>query len=126
MQKEKQSNKFIELWKSILLNNETYLVNSSTENFVKNYFVEFYQKMCYALLRLIDCNIEYRIIMDSCRTTILRGGRTIDSDVRAYLRSVVTWKTVEFNLGELSSHINKPFEMQVVKETLRKIVLEKQ
>lgn len=114
------------LWKSILLINKTYIVNSSTENFVKNYFVEFYQKMCYALLRLIDCNIEYRIIMDSCRTTILRGGRTIDSDVRAYLRSVVTWKTVEFDMGRFFSLNDKPFEMQAVKNALRKIVLDKQ
>ena len=113
-------------WKRILLNNQTYPVNSTTENLVKNYFVEFYQKMCYTLLRLIDLNMECRAIMDGCRSTILRGGRTIDSDLRAYLRSIVTWKTVEFDLGELISLTDKPFEMQVVKDALKKIVLDKQ
>ena len=101
-------------------------MNSTTENLVKNYFVEFYQKMCYTLLRLIDLNMECRAIMDGCRSTILRGGRTIDSDLRAYLRSIVTWKTVEFDLGELISLTDKPFEMQVVKDALKKIVLDKQ
>lgn len=114
------------LWKSILLSNRTYPVNSTTENLVKNYFVEFYQKMCYTLLRLIDFNMECRAIMTGCRSTILRGGRTIDSDLRAYLRSIVIWKTVEFDLGELLSLTDKPFEMQVVKDALKKLVLDKQ
>lgn len=88
--------------------------------------MEFYQKMCYTLLRLIDLNMECRAIMDGCRSTILRGGRTIGSDLRAYLRSIVTWKTVEFDLGKLISLTDKPFEMQVVKDALKKIVLDKQ
>jgi hypothetical protein len=38
----------------------------------------------------------------------------------------VTWKTVEFDLGKLISLTDKPFEMQVVKDALKKIVLDKQ
>lgn len=113
--------------KDILLkNNIRILITGVVQNLFKNYFVEFYQKMCYTLLRLIDCAADYQVIMNACRATIEREGRTMDSDLRAYVRSIVSWKTLDFNKQTYKELVEKPFEMQVVKSILIKLLLNKQ
>lgn len=104
----------------------SFLVNSEVENLFKNFFVEFYHKMCYAILRLIDCAEDYQIIMDACRATIERGGRTMDGDLMVYVRSVVMWKNEVFNRELFNALIERPFEMRVVKDAIIKWVLNKE
>lgn len=114
------------LWGTITLHNKTFkLSGNAVDNLFKNYFVEFYQKMCYTLLRLVDCSEDYRVIMEACRATISRGSRTMDGDVRAYVRSVVSWKTVEFRQDLFKTLIDKSFEMKVVKDAISKMVLDR-
>lgn len=113
-------------WRNILSKSYPNInASRSLENLFKNYFVEFYQKMSYSLLRLVECADDYRMIMEACRATVKRGGRTMDSDLRAYLGTVVSRKTAEFNSEMFRDLIDKPFEMQVVKYALGKMVLDK-
>lgn len=91
----------------------------------RRYFVSFYQKMCYTLLRLIDCADDFGIVAHAYHTTIIRKGRTLDADLRQYLHAVVSRKTVQFSNKWLNELIEKPFEMQVVKEAVNEIVLNK-
>ena len=99
------------------------LLNSVVENLFYNYFVDFYQKMCYTLLRLIDCTRDYLIIINVCRATIERGGRSMDTDIRNYVRSVVSKKSLEYNENEFNEMLIKPFEMKIIKDMLTELVL---
>ena len=49
----------------------------------------------------------------------------MDGDVRAYVRSVVSWKTVEFRQDLFKTLIDKSFEMKVVKDAISKMVLDR-
>lgn len=91
----------------------------------RRYFVSFYQKMCYTLLRLIDCADDFGIVAHAYHTTIIRKGRSLDADLRQYLQAVVSRKTVEFNNKWLNELIDKPFEMQIVKDAIKESVLKK-
>lgn len=112
-------------WKAIFKDQPAVLVGEVVDNLFHNYFVGFYQKMCYTLLKLIDCAEDYRIIMKACSFTIERGGRTIDSNLRNYVKSIVSEKSTEFDASVFKEMAGKLFEMMAIKEMLSKLVLNK-
>ena len=112
-------------WKVIFKDQPALLVNEVVDNLFYNCFVDFYKKMCYTLLRLIDCAEDYRIVLNACQFTIERGGRTMDSNLKNYLKSIVTEKNTEYDAAKFKELVGKLFEMLAIKEMLSKLVLNK-
>lgn len=107
--------------KSISSNSE----RTMNDRIIKIRFALFYKKLCYVLLRLIDCADDYMHILDACYSTIKQGGRLMSRDLRDYCRAVVSKKTVEFNDMMFRQLQNEIFEMLKVKNTLKTVVLKK-
>jgi len=112
-------------WKVIFKDQPALLVNEVVDNLFYNCFADFYKKMCYTLLRLIDCAEDYRIVLNACQFTIERGGRTMDSNLKNYVKTIVTEKKTEFDAAKFKELVGKLFEMLAVKEMLSKLVLNK-
>lgn len=93
------------------------------ESQLKEVLDTFCSQMYYILLRLIDGADDYNHILDACMTSINRGERTMDSDLKDYCRSVMIWKTVVFKQTTFTELLEKPFEMRIVKDALKKYVL---
>ena len=109
------------VWKNDIMKDYSFITSvKEVEDFYKEIFPEFYKKMCYTLLRLCDCAQDYQIIINSCKTTIMRGGRTMDGDLVDYLKSVVLWKTETYNSVFFETLKNKPFEMMAVMNSIKK------
>lgn len=112
-------------WNVIFKGQPASLVDEVVENLFYDRFVGFYQRMSYTLLRLIDCAEDYRIIMNACSFTIGRGGRTIDLNLKNYVKSIVSEKRAEFDASDFEKMAGKLFEMLAIKEMLSKLVLNK-
>lgn len=107
----------------LLMGNIRIKVDIPVMNLFRRYFVKFYQQMCYTLLRMIDFENDYMLVLDACRATIYRGGRIMDGDLRNYVKQVVTQKTTAYDKSKYDSYVEKPFEMKVMQEALEKLVL---
>lgn len=111
--------------KMVLNGPTTIVVDGAVMEMFRRYFVRFYQKMCYTLLRLIDCADDFGIVANAYQATIMRNGRILDGDLRQYVGAVVARKTVVFDKNRFNDLLAKPFEMQIVKDAIIRIVLNK-
>lgn len=109
----------------LLTGNIRIKVDIPVMNLFRRYFVKFYQQMCYTLLRLIDLENDYQMVLDACRATIYRGGRIMDGDLKNYVKQVVSQKTTRYDKSEFDYYVEKPFEMKVIQNTLERLVLSK-
>ena len=98
------------------------MVDIHVVNLFRRHFAKFYLGMCYALLRLVDCDKDYQLVLNACRATIERGGRIMDGDLRNYVKQVVTQKLTIYDKSVYDSYVEKPFEMKVMQDAIDKLV----
>ena len=106
----------------LLAGNIRIMVDIHVVNLFRRHFAKFYQGMCYALLRLVDCDKDYQLVLNACRATIERGGRIMDGDLRNYVKQVVTQKLTIYDKSVYDSYVEKPFEMKVMQDAIDKLV----
>lgn len=87
-----------------------------------NYLPLFYNQICYAIIRLIDCAQDYSIVRDACRATISKGTRMLTPDLRNYLYAVIIEKSKPHKQETLKDLLDKPFEMQAVQQLLSELI----
>ena len=90
---------------------------------INKVFLDFYSTFCHTLLRLIDCERDYKIVLNSCRETIELGAKTMSEELVTYLKQVVYFKSVEASEKRFSQLVRDPFEMNSIQKLIAKYVL---
>lgn len=90
---------------------------------LSSFFGKFYQAMCYTLLRMIDCDRDYDILLNACKDTISGGGKMMSEDLTRYLKEVITKKSGEPDSKKYRALVKEPYEMKSILSLLTTYVL---
>ena len=90
---------------------------------LSSYFGKFYQAMNYTLLRMIDCDRDYDILLDACKDTIRGGSKMMSEDLTRYLKEIITKKTEEPDAKKYRNLVKEPYEMKSIQSLLTTYVL---
>ena len=94
-------------------------------NLLNAYFDKFYHAMCYTILRMIDCKIDYGLLVESCIDTINMGAKMMSEDLTRFLKEVISKKSREPDLKEYRKLIAEPYEMKTIQDVMKNLVLKK-
>jgi hypothetical protein len=89
------------------------------------YYDKFYHAMCYTLIRMIDCKIDYDLLVESCIDTINMGAKVMSEDLTRFLKEVISKKSVEPDLIKYRQLVAEPYEMKTIQEVMKNLVLKK-
>ena len=116
-------NKFLHDNILTVINGKQIDVDGYIRALLSQYFGKFYQAMNYTLLRMLDCNRDYELLMDACKSTIGGGGKMMSEDLTRYLKEVITKKTAEHDEKDYRKLVKEPYEMKNVLNLITKFVL---
>ncbi len=101
--------------------------NLNAEKYVSElmnaYFRRFYKAYCKALLRMIDIEQDYKLIMRACRDTMDQNAKVMRAELLDYLRKVVVNKTMDWDAKKYEDLVSAPYEMKTIQKQLKKWVL---
>lgn len=87
------------------------------------YFRRFYKAYCTAVLRMIDIEQDYYLIIKACKDTIEQDAKVMRAGLIDYIRKIVVNKTLDFEKKRYDDLVNGPFEMKAIQRHLKKWVL---
>lgn len=87
------------------------------------YFRRFYKAYCTAVLRMIDVEQDYHLIIMACKNTIEQAAKVMRAGLIDYIKKIVVSKTIDFEKKKYDELANGPFEMKTIQRHLKKWVL---
>ena len=87
------------------------------------YFRRFYKAYCTAVLRMIDIEQDYNLIIKACKDTIEQNAKMMRAGLIDYIRKIVVSKTLDFEKKKYEDLVNGPYEMKTIQRHLKKWVL---
>lgn len=101
--------------------------NLDSDKFVSGlmnaYFRRFYKTYCTAVLRMIDIEQDYYLIIKACKDTIEQDAKVMRAGLIDYIRKIVVSKTLDFEKKKYEDLVNGPYEMKTIQRYLKKWVL---
>lgn len=101
--------------------------NLDSDKFVSGlmnaYFRRFYKAYCTAVLRMIDIEQDYYLIIKACKDTIEQDAKVMRAGLIDYIRKIVVSKTLDFEKKKYEDLVNGPYEMKTIQRYLKKWVL---
>ena len=92
-------------------------------NLLNAYFSKFYQAMCYTILRMIDCQRDYILLLSVYRDVRKQKTKIMSESLTKYQRNVIATKREEPSDKKYKQYVNEPYEMRNVQEILSEYVL---
>ena len=93
------------------------------QSLLNAYFKDFLSTLCYTLMRVIDCESDYALILKACRETIAQDAKMMSERLATYLKRVVYGKTEDQDDKRYHQLVIEPFDMKAVQRIISKHVI---
>jgi hypothetical protein len=94
-----------------------------SRNLINAHFKDFFENICYALLRMIDFEDDYLLIVRACRDTMEQKAKMMSESLVTYIKRVVYRKSEEQDKIRYRQLSTEPFEMKSIQRLITKHVL---
>jgi hypothetical protein len=94
-----------------------------SRNLINAHFKDFFENICYALLRMIDFEDDYLLIVRACRDTMEQKAKMMSESLVTYMKRVVYRKSEEQDKIRYRQLSTEPFEMKSIQRLITKHVL---
>lgn len=95
-----------------------------SQSLLNAFFKDFFRTICYTLLRMIDCEKDYSLIIDACKETIDHDVKMMSESLVTHLKRIVYRKNEEQDQTRYQQLLRDPFEMKAVQRLIMKHVLD--
>lgn len=87
------------------------------------HFKDFFIAISYTLLRMLDFEKDYIMIINACRDTMEQDAKMMSESLVSYIKKVISKKTEDYDDIRYHQLVTEPFDMKVVQRLIKKYVL---